>query len=241
MSKNTSHPNAAKPCLSATIIAHINTCSVQIVDDIVCVVFWVHGLGIISWNWRIGEQIMVCHDHNVVRRTVPLSGGTLPRTDALPPGNYTFTFISPRVFVLTAIDGSGSVEIFTFDATPSDGQQRPLHVASLRLPALQKSQELASMTAESGPFLAHPGLPDAPLWASQNERIHVFSLEYGTEAVRDFDEGLFRSVFTELRNSFGHVQTVTSIKSAAAVHRDAIDVCVFCAVWVTTGMHIFDP
>ncbi len=178
MSQNTSHPDAAKPYLSAIIPFHIGSCFVQIVDDIVGMFFWVHGPGFVIWNWRTCEQIVVRHNYDV-QRILPPADAPFPlpeRTGVLPPGTWDFGFISSRAFMLTTVDGPGSIELFTFNGNSSSDP--PIHVASLRLPELQEGRELISITTHSAPFLTHPERPDAPFYANQVERIHALSLRY---------------------------------------------------------------
>ena len=59
MTSNAAHPRAKQPYLSAPISVHINSCFVQIVDDVIGMFFWVHGPGYIIWNWRTGEKLIV--------------------------------------------------------------------------------------------------------------------------------------------------------------------------------------
>ena len=176
MSQNSTHPNAAKHFLEATIPFHIGSCFVQIVDDVVGMFFWVHGPGFVIWNWKTGERIVVRHQFDVQRILLPDAPLPQERPDTLPPGTWDFAFISPRAFMLATVDGPGSIELFTFEGTSSS--QGPVHVASLRLPELQQGQELTSITTHSAPFLAHPIPPGAPFYANQDERIHALSLRY---------------------------------------------------------------
>ncbi len=60
MSGNKPHPRAAKPELKAPIPFQVGNSFIQIVDDIVGTFFWVHGPGLLIWNWRTGKNVVVC-------------------------------------------------------------------------------------------------------------------------------------------------------------------------------------
>lgn len=187
ISKNEKHPLAAKECLNAPIPFQVGTCFIQIVNDVVGMFFWLHGPGLLVWNWRSGEMLVVCH---------PLGGlGALPLAHLpphlqqfrsgfdLPPGAWDFAFLSDRAFLLTSTDGNGSIELFTF------GPERfevapPRHVVTLRLPEAKEGHAIGNFSTHSSPFLGGPITEDVPFTASQDDRIHVMTLTYGERQQR---------------------------------------------------------
>lgn len=61
ISTNVRHPKAARAELTAEIQFLLGSSFIQIVDDVVGLFFWVHGPGLIIWNWITGEIIVVCY------------------------------------------------------------------------------------------------------------------------------------------------------------------------------------
>lgn len=59
ISTNVKHPKAARGELTAEIQFLLGSSFIQIVDDVVGLFFWVHGPGLIIWNWITGEIIVV--------------------------------------------------------------------------------------------------------------------------------------------------------------------------------------
>lgn len=161
----------------------------QIVDDVVGMFFWVHGPGFVIWNWKTGEKIVVCRRPDTLH-TLQLAHPVLTliqeRTGfELPLGTWDFAFISSRAFILTSIQETGSIELFTFDASPGSSEHlTPTHVASLQLPPLQIGQTMHSFTTHSAPFLASNPTSNVPFYTAQDDRIHAMSLRYGDRGPR---------------------------------------------------------
>ncbi|EKM51060.1 uncharacterized protein PHACADRAFT_103833 [Phanerochaete carnosa HHB-10118-sp] len=187
ISKNQKHPLAAKECLTAPIPFQVGTCFIQIVGDVVGMFFWLHGPGLLVWNWRSGEMLVVCY---------PLGGfGALPLAHLpphmqqfrsgfdLPPGAWDFAFLSNRAFFLTSTNGSGAIELFTF-GPESVQASPPKHVATLRLPEVKEGRAIGNFSTHSSPFLGVEMTDDVPFTASQEDRVHVMTLTYGERQQR---------------------------------------------------------
>ncbi|TFY60917.1 hypothetical protein EVJ58_g4844 [Rhodofomes roseus] len=58
ISTNARHPHAALPELVAPIPFELGSSFIQIVDDVVGMFFWVHGPGLIIWNWQTAEVVV---------------------------------------------------------------------------------------------------------------------------------------------------------------------------------------
>ncbi|TFK85394.1 hypothetical protein K466DRAFT_494844, partial [Polyporus arcularius HHB13444] len=196
MSGNKPHPRAAQPELKAPIPFQVGNSFIQIVDDIVGTFFWVHGPGLLIWNWRTGKNVVHC----IVD---------------LPTGAYDFAFLSSRAFMLTVATGAGSIELYTFtgdeDApiardrsssssssspsgpttpTPSSPPLRlpwysarrlPTRVAVLHLPPTQPGRDMRKAFTHSGPFVGRP-TPGRPFETSPEARVHMLTLHYGDHA-----------------------------------------------------------
>ncbi|RPD53899.1 hypothetical protein L226DRAFT_469953 [Lentinus tigrinus ALCF2SS1-7] len=172
MSENKPHPRAAKPELKAPIPFQVGNSFIQIVDDIVGTFFWVHGPGLLIWNWRTGKNVVHCIGFD------------------LPTGAYDFAFLSSRAFMLTVAAGAGSIELYTFtgdeDAlitrdsrSPSFAARRlPTRVAVLLLPPTNIGRDLRKAFTHSGPFVAQP-TRGRPFETSEDVRIHMLTLHYG--------------------------------------------------------------
>ena len=64
ISENKPHPGAGKTELRAPIPFSVGASFIQIVDDVIGVFFWVHGPGLIIWNWRTGRLVVVRPGYN---------------------------------------------------------------------------------------------------------------------------------------------------------------------------------
>ncbi|KAF8551145.1 hypothetical protein OG21DRAFT_322383 [Imleria badia] len=176
MSTNQTHPETRVPVLCTPVLYPITSVFVQIVDDIVGIMYCVDPARprITIWNWKTG--------HLVVDRA---SGN-------LPPCTWDFSFIHSRALFVTASDGSGSLELFTFScdraegntdsdsSPPSHPQPEPTsltHVATLHLPPVHPSVRVLSIGTHTAPFLATCP-PDTPFVSSNKERIHVLTVHY---------------------------------------------------------------
>ncbi|KIP07609.1 hypothetical protein PHLGIDRAFT_413636 [Phlebiopsis gigantea 11061_1 CR5-6] len=168
ISTNAKHPSAAKACLSAPIPFQVGTCFIQIVHDVVGMFFWLHGPGLIVWNWRTGEMLVLRTGFD------------------LPPGTWDFAFLSPRAFLLTSTDGCGAIELFTFRSRAAGAADvaAPRHVASLRLPELVAGRDVRNFSTHGAPFLGGDVTRGVPFAAAQDDRIHVMSLTYGDRSPR---------------------------------------------------------
>ncbi|KAI0773132.1 senescence-associated protein-domain-containing protein [Trametes elegans] len=191
MSTNKPHPQARVPELNAPIPFQIGSSFIQIVDDIVGVYFWVHGPGLLIWNWRTGKTV------------VKSVGFTLST------GAYDFAFLSNRAYMITVTTGPGSIEIYTFDGdgdvslstgahSPSlGGNPLPTKVAVLELPPTKPGQGPTRFQTHSAPFVARP-TPGRAFETSPDSRLHVMELSYG-------DHGRRCNLFVRNRFLLSHV------------------------------------
>lgn len=152
--------------------------------------FWLHGPGLIVWNWRTGEMLVVRQPSGVLG-ALPLAHqpeqlAQLRTGFDLPPGTWDFAFLSPRAFLLTSTDGSGAIELFTFKShqAGSTDVAPPKHVVSLRLPELVVGRDVRNFSTHGAPFLGGDVTRDVPFAAAQDDRIHVMSLTYGDRSPR---------------------------------------------------------
>ncbi|KAH9895700.1 senescence-associated protein-domain-containing protein [Cubamyces lactineus] len=168
--ENKPHPNAAKTELYAPISFQVGTSFIQIVDDVIGVFFWIHGPGLIIWNWRTGRTVVQCLEFD------------------LPTSAYDFGFLSNRAFMVTVAHGQGYIEIYTFNADldvsvqtqspPSTGRRPPVRIATLLLPSVKPGKNLQRFATHSGPFVGRP-TPGRPFETSPDCRLHVMELGYG--------------------------------------------------------------
>ncbi|OBZ73464.1 hypothetical protein A0H81_06795 [Grifola frondosa] len=82
ISKNTPHPRATQRELVAEIPFHIGSSFIQIVDDVVGMFFWVHGPGLIIWNWITGEELCIADRFNRALFVQRIRSSTPGRTAA---------------------------------------------------------------------------------------------------------------------------------------------------------------
>ncbi|KAI0329467.1 hypothetical protein GY45DRAFT_1371545 [Cubamyces sp. BRFM 1775] len=174
-SENKPHPGAAKKELNAPIPFQVGTSFIQIVDDVIGVFFWVHGPGLIIWNWRTGRIVVQCLEFD------------------LPTSTYDFGFLSNRAYMVTVAHGQGYIEIYTFnadeDATPQTqspplaGRRPPVRIATLLLPPVKAGKNLQRFATHSGPFVGRP-TPGRPFETSPDCRLHVMELGYGDHLER---------------------------------------------------------
>ncbi|KAI8977791.1 hypothetical protein BD414DRAFT_517035 [Trametes punicea] len=171
LSDNKPHPEAAVKQLHAPIPFVIGTSFIQIVDDVVGVFFWLHGPGLVIWNWRTGKAMV-----------------TVSAFD-LPVGTYDFAFLSSRAYMITVASGHGSIVIYAFGgdeevSTSSRDQSHamadnscPTKVAVLELPPVKPGKTLDRFETHSGPFVARP-TPGRPFETSPDCKLHVMELRY---------------------------------------------------------------
>lgn len=97
ISTNARHPRAALPELVSPIPFDLGSSFIQIVDDVVGMFFWVHGPGLIVWNWHTAEIIVVRHNFVCSRGDLTHAAEAHERHDAaehlglffpLEPGVY---------------------------------------------------------------------------------------------------------------------------------------------------------
>ncbi|KAF9222211.1 hypothetical protein BS17DRAFT_736128 [Gyrodon lividus] len=172
ISTNQVHPEARVPVLSTPVLFPVTSAFIQIVDDVIGMLYCVDPAKprITIWNWKTGNLVV---DRSSVN---------------LPAATWDFSFINSRAFFLTCGGATGSIEIFTFscDCSSSDQPQPApvVHVASLRLATLLPSVRIVSLNTHTGPFLA--GCPcDKPFTASNEDRIHMIILQYLDQAPTD--------------------------------------------------------
>ncbi|KAJ8475000.1 hypothetical protein ONZ51_g6826 [Trametes cubensis] len=175
ISENKPHPGAGKTELHAPIPFSVGASFIQIVDDVIGVFFWVHGPGLIIWNWRTGRLVAQCLESD------------------LPTSAYDFGFLSNRAYMVTVAHGQGHIEIYTFNAdedvspeaqSPSIKDPRlPVRVATLLLPPVKPGKNLQRFATHSGPFIGRP-TPGRPFETSPDCRLHVMELGYGDHLER---------------------------------------------------------
>ncbi|KAH7925961.1 hypothetical protein BV22DRAFT_1194726 [Leucogyrophana mollusca] len=154
LSTNAPHSGARVPVLHCAVPFPITGAFIQIVDDVVGMLFWAEpdGPRIILWNWVTGREI--------VDQT----------NSQLPPGTWDFSFLSSRAYMLTCATGHGSIEIFTFsggedesqppsNSAPKSSPPPLVHVASLKMPPLQPDVHLVNFQTHTGPFVARGCVP----------------------------------------------------------------------------------
>lgn len=69
ISQERAHPNAARPMLQTHLPSMARNTTTQIVDDVIGSFFFTDAPGLLIWNWRTGEKVVVrypslhgCHD-----------------------------------------------------------------------------------------------------------------------------------------------------------------------------------
>ncbi|KIJ62437.1 hypothetical protein HYDPIDRAFT_30404 [Hydnomerulius pinastri MD-312] len=167
ISTNNDHPGARLPILRTPVSFPVTSAFIQIVDDIVGMLYCVDpdSPRITLWNWKTGELVVDRSSLN------------------LPPATWDFSFIDSHSIFATCGSRTGSIEIFTFscDTTSSGasepGQQPLVHIASLRLPAILPFVRVFNLGTHTGPFLASCP-PGKPFTASNEDRIHVLTAQY---------------------------------------------------------------
>ncbi|OSC98108.1 hypothetical protein PYCCODRAFT_1480843 [Trametes coccinea BRFM310] len=178
MSENKPHPLAASTELRALVPFELGTSFIQIADDVIGVFFWVHGPGLIIFNWRTGKTVVRVTDLR------------------LPLGVYDFAFLSSRAYMITVASGQGTIEIYRFSGdvdvaassqggSPSTIADSPLptRVAVLSLPAVKPGQAVQRFSTHSSPFVARR-TPGRPFETAPDCKIHVMELSYGDQHIR---------------------------------------------------------
>ena len=180
ISTNTPHKAAARAELETPVPLQVGQCFIQIVNDVIGMFFWLHGPGLIVWDWRKGETLVVC-----LPREDRLPFAALPEqpaiTSELYPGTWDFAFLSSRAYILTTIGGRGSIEIYGINGN-KDNAGQTIHAASLLFPETRDNIEMHHLTTHSSPFLGGDITEDRPFAASEENRVHLMSFHYG----RDF-------------------------------------------------------
>ncbi|KAG1769125.1 hypothetical protein EV702DRAFT_1140109 [Suillus placidus] len=157
ISSNVKHPEASSPVLRTLTSFTMTTAFIQIVDDVIGMMFWMEleSPHITIWNWKTG-QILVDRDG-----------------DDLPSHISDFSFISNRAYMITRGINGGSIQIFTF----GENAHEIIHIASLSLPPLKSRTHLVHCAIHTGPFVARC-LPNTPFCTNQEERMYVLSVQY---------------------------------------------------------------
>ncbi|KAI0370752.1 hypothetical protein BV20DRAFT_1035699 [Pilatotrama ljubarskyi] len=169
ISENKPHPQAAVPELTMLLPSQMDSSFIQIVDDVVGIFFWMHGPGLVIWNWRTGQTMV---------RQLGFD---------FPTGTYDFAFLSSRAYMITVTSGSGSIDIYAFGDGPNSHHppilQPPTKVAVLRMPPIKVGQSLRRFKTHSGPFVARPTRGRAFETAPEC-RLHVMEVTYGSIMMR---------------------------------------------------------
>jgi hypothetical protein len=168
---------------------------VAVADDVIAIFFWVDSPGLIVWNWKTSNMLVVSFQLPLFRFTTFIRKKyvTDREQDRLPPGIWDFSFLSNRAFILTSRAGTGSIEIYSFENNPSITV--PTHIASLQLPALQPDVELVLFSTHSGPFTTlpsrdHPVGPlgeHKPFTNALESRIHAMCVQYNLGGAGNLD------------------------------------------------------
>ncbi|KAI9450176.1 hypothetical protein F5148DRAFT_610129 [Russula earlei] len=108
------HPAARNPVLCRHGRGPVHGCMIQIVEDVVGMYFWMPFHGVLIWNWMTGEELVFIQDNQAPERI------------------WDFSFLSPRVYMVTTLKDGGEIRIYSF--ANSSSPKRPLHVATLHLP-----------------------------------------------------------------------------------------------------------
>ena len=185
ISTNTPHKGAAKSELQTPIPFQIGNCFIQIVGDVIGMFFWLHGPGLIIWDWRRGKTVVAClpQDHRLMPQ-VPLEPQEPVIASELQPGTWDFAFLSSRAYILTTAGRCGSIEIHKINDSGDDSTGPTTHVATLLLPALKDGLEMHHFSTHSSPFLGGNITKEKPFAASQENRIHLMSFHYGQQGPR---------------------------------------------------------
>ena len=126
----------------------------------------------------------------------------------MPLGAYDVSFLSSRAYMITIADGSGSIELYTFDAEPDIEETaprspptsphaplqpaappqlydasnplpaQPRKAAVLWLPTTHLGQELRRISTHSAPFIARD-TPGRPFSTARGVCVHAMELRYG--------------------------------------------------------------
>ncbi|KAF9236004.1 hypothetical protein BU15DRAFT_89346 [Melanogaster broomeanus] len=149
ISTNQVHPEAQVEVLRTPVLFPITTATIHIVDDIVGVLYCLESIQPHVIMWNWKTGNLIVDRGNI----------------DLPPATSDISFITNRTFFLTCGRGSGSIEIFALpcDRSSSDAfrpPEPPVHVAT-----------------HTGPFLADCPR-DKPFTASNEDRIHVLTVQY---------------------------------------------------------------
>ncbi|TFY77432.1 hypothetical protein EWM64_g6583 [Hericium alpestre] len=156
LSTNMPHGLARTPILRHPSGIAVSESTTQIAHDVVGMFLSRPFAGLIIWNWKSGE--------------------TLLHTSHAPQAISDFSFLSPRAYLLTAYDGDGSLEVFTFSNDEVNATAAH-HAATLRLPPLTVEAGIGRINTHTGPFTAR--IPrDAPFDVDSDTRIHVLTLFY---------------------------------------------------------------
>ena len=211
--------------LQAPVPFQVGNSFVQIVDDVVGAFFWVHGPGLIIWNWRTGKTVVVSARLLIQCEHSRLTPTVLQNCIGfdLPTGAYDFAFISNRAYMITVTTNCGSIELYTFsDASPSADNDsassnappqspsighRPLptHVATLALPPTAPGVALRRFLTHAAPFVARP-TAGRPFETPRGAHVHMMSLFYG-----DHSRGYY--CFVHNRYLLSHVPSQAGVGS----------------------------
>ncbi|KAI6021043.1 hypothetical protein EDC04DRAFT_3068226 [Pisolithus marmoratus] len=204
LSTNEVHPEARLPTLCTSVLLPITNAFMQIVDDIVGMLYFIEPERphITIWNWKTGKVVVLyCLVYEANLHCVQNQS-----TFHIPPNTWDFSFISSRAFFVTTIQTYGTIDIFTFDddttepdqsdshppsSSPSSSEEHEstaykfitppesnvTHVASLHLPTTLPHIRVMNLSTHTGPFLARPP-SGRPFVAANEERTHVFSVQY---------------------------------------------------------------
>ncbi|KAI9453366.1 hypothetical protein F5148DRAFT_1151976 [Russula earlei] len=90
------HPAARNPVLCRHGLGPVHGCMIQIVEDVVGMYFWMPFHGVLIWNWMTGEELVFIQDNQA------------------PDRIWDFSFLSPRVHMVTTLKDGGEIRIYSF-------------------------------------------------------------------------------------------------------------------------------
>ncbi|PCH34840.1 hypothetical protein WOLCODRAFT_139611 [Wolfiporia cocos MD-104 SS10] len=192
------HPLAKEPILPEPINGELLVSWLYVAGDLVASFHWTIAPGLSIWNWKTGA--LVIRDR----------GSTFPYMPV------RFTFLSSRRFLLSDMQGCGTLRIYVMTdeqctATSPISVKNLAPVANLQLPPLRETWRTFFVSADAPP-LPDGVVPGRPFASIPSEGIVAISAKYMTA-----DHALMSDSFV----AFVHMQYLLSISQPGA----ATDLC----------------
>ncbi|KAF8153635.1 hypothetical protein BJ912DRAFT_868626 [Pholiota molesta] len=117
------------------------------------------------WDWKTAEVILDC---------------SVPFDRAISERRFEFVLLDSTYCFITDPLGAGSIRLYAIVRSPAEAAARaPVHLATLHLPpTADDSVQVRKISSGASPLTAHPR-PDAPFVLNGDDRLHVFTLQYG--------------------------------------------------------------